>query len=86
MRRDHAGAEHAVGRVVAEVLHPVVVGPGDGGGEPGLEAVGADLLDRVEAEHEQAARRVEHGEVEALGVHRVDLRLRRPSPRASDAA
>ena len=29
---------------------------------------------RVEPEHEQAARRVEHGHVEALGVHRRDLR------------
>ena len=45
VRRDHARAEHAVGGDVAEVLQPVVVGPGDGGGELGLEAVGADLLD-----------------------------------------
>ena len=33
----------------------------------------ADLLGRVEAEDEQAARRVEHGQVEPLGVHGVDL-------------
>ena len=39
----------------AEVGEPVVVGAGDGGGVLGLEAVGADGVDRVEAEHEQAA-------------------------------
>ena len=55
MRRHHAGAVHAVRRVVAEVLQPVVVGARDGGGELGLQSVGADLFGRVQSEHEQPA-------------------------------
>ena len=86
VRRDHARAEHAVGRDVAEVLHPVVVRAGDGGGVRGLEAVGADLLDAVEPEHEQAARRVQHGQVEAFGVHRRRPATAASQPAASDAA
>ena len=69
------------GACAAEVVQPVVVGAGDGGGELGLEPVGPDLLDRVEAEHEQAPRREQHGQVEPFGVHGLDLRRGVPAPR-----
>ena len=69
MRREHGGAEHPIGRLLAEVGQPVVVGPGDGRRVGGLEAIAADLLAGVEAEHEQAAAREHHRQVEALGVH-----------------
>ena len=54
MGRHHPRPVHAVRREVAEVLHPVVVGTGDGGGELGLEAVTTDLFGGVEAQHKQA--------------------------------
>jgi hypothetical protein len=78
---DHPRAEHAVGRVGTEVGEPVVVGAGDGRGVLRLEAIGADGFHRVEAEHEQPAGREQHGEVEPLGVHGVDLRGRVPAAR-----
>ena len=50
MRRDDAGAVHALGRDFAEVVHPVVVGFGDGRGEIGIEM--------VDGEDEQTAARI----------------------------
>ena len=66
VRRDDAGAEHALGRDFAEVVHPVVVGFGDGGGEIGIES--------VDGEHEQTAARIEDRDIESFFIHGADLR------------
>ena len=79
--RHHRGAVQARGVGLAVVLEPVVVGARDGGREVGLEAVGADLLARVEPQHEEAARREEDREIHALALHRVELRLGAPALR-----
>ena len=55
VRCDHRRAVHAIGREVAHVFDVVVVRARDRGRELRLEAVGTDLVRRVEAEHEQAA-------------------------------
>ena len=77
---DHPGAEHPVWCVITEVLQPIVIGASDGCCELWFEAVAPDVIRRIEAENKQASGREEHGEVEAFGVHRVDLRLRVPTP------
>ena len=38
-----------------------------------LQPVCADLLGGVQAQHEQPARGEQHGQVEPLGIHGVDL-------------
>ncbi len=66
VRRDDAGAVHAVGSDFAEIVHPIVVGFGDGGGQFRIEP--------VDGEHEQAAARIENRHVESFFVHGAHLR------------
>ena len=66
VRRDHPGSEQALGIGLAVVVQPVVVGPRDGGGERRVQVV-----DRL---GEQPARGIDDGDVDAFGVHRIELR------------
>ena len=66
VRRDHPGSEQALGICRAVVVEPVVVGARDGGGER-----------RVQVVHglgEEAARGIDHSDVDAFRVHRRELR------------
>ena len=69
--RDHPGADQPLGVAGAEIVHPVVVGARDGGGELRLHA----LVDQGA----QAAGRIEHREVDALDVHGFELHFRGPT-------
>ena len=62
---DHPRAEHAVGIERAEVVHPVVVGPGDGGAEAGFDVGAGEDAQAAAGEHDR--------HVDALGVHRLQL-------------
>ena len=65
LRRHHGDAEHLLRRGLRKVVQPVVVGPGYGRGQLGVET--------VDAEHEQPARGKEKGQVEPLLFHGHDL-------------
>ena len=66
MRRDDAGAEHAVGSDFAKIVHPVVVGFGDGGGEFRVQA--------VDGENKQSAARIKNRDIQSFFVHGAHLR------------
>ena len=72
VRREHRRHRtKRVGMHAAEVVQPVVVGAGYGGGELGLESVRPHLLRHVEPQDEEPARREQHAEIEPLRVHRL---------------
>ena len=78
--REETGAQQPRARA-AVVGHPVVVGTGDRGREPRFEPVGADVLGGVEPEDEEPTAREQHRDVDALLVHRRQLRRRVPQAR-----
>ena len=71
-RGDHPGAEQALGVLLAELVQPVVVRARHGRGESRLH-VG-------NGQGEEAPRGIDHRDVDALDVHRLDLNLRGPAP------
>jgi hypothetical protein len=70
--RDHAGAEQALRVFLAELVEPVVVRARHGGGQARLH-----VRDR---QGEETARGIDHGDVDALDIHRLKLDLGRPAP------
>ena len=71
-RGDHPGAEQALGVLLAKLVQPVVVRARHGRGESRLH-VG-------NGQGEEAPRGIDHRDVDALDVHRLDLDLRGPAP------
>ncbi len=74
MRSQQCGADQPFAVERAEIVQPVVVGAGDRGGELRVDALLPGGLGAVDAQHEQPARRKQDRDVDALFVHRVELR------------
>ena len=70
VQRDHRDAEHPVGVPLAELVEPVVVGRGYRGAQRGIDA--------VDGEGHEPPAWIHGRDVDALGVHRLDLGLRVP--------